>query len=95
MVKKYVGGGVTGDEVSEEGKRQLKYQEIDAATKKAYEDHYKRETAENEATSKAVGDALMYIPRKIKKAVGFKKGGTASARADGCCTKGKTKGRII
>ena len=25
----------------------------------------------------------------------YSKGGTASARADGCCTKGKTKGRII
>jgi hypothetical protein len=29
-------------------------------------------------------------------ATGMKKGGkTASARADGCCVKGKTKGRII
>ena len=25
----------------------------------------------------------------------MKKGGTASARADGCCIKGKTKGRIV
>jgi hypothetical protein len=25
----------------------------------------------------------------------MKKGGTASSRADGCCVKGKTKGRMI
>jgi len=28
------------------------------------------------------------------KALGMKKGGTASSRADGCCVKGKTKGKI-
>ena len=28
-------------------------------------------------------------------AVGMKKGGTASKRADGCCVKGKTKGRMV
>lgn len=26
---------------------------------------------------------------------GYAKGGTASSRADGCCTKGKTKGRFV
>jgi len=26
---------------------------------------------------------------------GMKKGGTASARADGCCVKGKTKGKMV
>jgi len=26
---------------------------------------------------------------------GMKKGGTASSRADGCATKGKTKGRMV
>jgi hypothetical protein len=26
---------------------------------------------------------------------GMKNGGTASSRADGCCVKGKTKGRMI
>jgi len=25
----------------------------------------------------------------------MKKGGTASSRADGCCVKGKTKGRMV
>ena len=27
--------------------------------------------------------------------LGMAKGGAASARADGCCTKGKTKGRFV
>jgi hypothetical protein len=29
------------------------------------------------------------------KARGMKKGGTASARADGCAVKGKTKGKMV
>jgi len=31
------------------------------------------------------------VPKVVKKAAG----GTASSRADGCCVKGKTKGKII
>ena len=34
------------------------------------------------------------LPKK-EPAKKFSKGGTASARADGCAVKGKTKGRII
>ena len=36
-------------------------------------------------------------PKKepVKPVKKFSKGGTASARADGCAVKGKTKGRII
>ena len=36
--------------------------------------------------------------KDIKTAMGMKKGGTvssASKRADGCCVKGKTKGRMV
>jgi hypothetical protein len=33
--------------------------------------------------------------KAYNKAAGMKKGGSASSRADGCCTKGKTKGRLI
>ena len=33
--------------------------------------------------------------KAYNKAAGMKKGGSASARADGCCTKGKTKGRFV
>jgi len=29
------------------------------------------------------------------KSLGMKKGGSASSRADGCCKKGKTKGRMV
>jgi len=41
------------------------------------------------------------VPGEYKKKGGaikakkMAKGGTASSRADGCCTKGKTKGRIV
>ena len=67
MVKKYVGGG--NAEVSEEGKRQLKYQQNDEETNQAYKDHYKKETADNEATSKAVSDGISYVPRQIGSAL--------------------------
>ena len=33
--------------------------------------------------------------KAYNKAAGMKKGGSASSRADGCCTKGKTKGRFV
>ena len=34
-------------------------------------------------------------PLPVKPAKKFSKGGSASARADGCCSKGKTKGRFV
>ncbi len=33
--------------------------------------------------------------RKMKKGEFYAKGGTASSRADGCCTKGKTRGKMV
>ena len=33
------------------------------------------------------------VQAKVNKVVGYKKGGTASARADGIASKGKTKGK--
>jgi len=35
------------------------------------------------------------VQAKVNKVVGYKKGGTASARADGCAIRGKTKGRMV
>lgn len=32
---------------------------------------------------------------KVNKIVGYKKGGTASARADGAAIRGKTRGKIV
>ena len=53
--KKFAGGGATSDK------------EMDMS-KGAYDAHYAREKAENEADSKMVKDALMYLPRQAKKA---------------------------
>jgi hypothetical protein len=52
---KMAGGGATSDK------------EMDMS-KGAYDAHYAREKAENEADSKMVKDALMYLPRQAKKA---------------------------
>lgn len=40
---------------------------------RAYNDHYARETANNLATSKAVDDALLYLPRKAMQGMGYLK----------------------
>ena len=53
--KKFAGGGATSDK------------EMDMS-KGAYDAHYAREKAENEADRKMVTDALMYLPRQAKKA---------------------------
>ena len=52
---KMAGGGATSDK------------EMDMS-KGAYDAHYAREKAENEADRKAMTDALMYLPRQAKKA---------------------------
>jgi hypothetical protein len=73
-----------------------KQKELDAKVDQAAKDVKIRDTKENEEAAKT----MRSIPKKVFNAVKkvFKSGGSvssASKRADGCCTKGKTKGRII
>ena len=35
------------------------------------------------------------VNERIRSAMGMKNGGSASSRADGCCTKGKTRGKMV
>ena len=49
-----------------------------------------KEKAENEAPRKTLSDAVGYVKSKL----GLKKGGTASARADGIAQRGKTRGKM-
>jgi hypothetical protein len=58
----------------------------------------------NTATEKAYSKSLTnteYAPEKkdprdaVRGQRGYAKGGSASSRADGCCTKGKTKGTMV
>jgi hypothetical protein len=54
----------------------------------------KRTPQQNEA----IQDAKDAADRAKIKAMGYKKGGSvssASARADGCCIKGKTRGKMV
>jgi len=46
-----------------------------------------KEKKDNEAPRKAASDAVDYVKGKL----GFKEGGSASARADGCAIRGKTR----
>jgi len=52
---------------------------------KAASERMKKEDAKSPDTAQA----------KVNKVVGYKKGGTASSRADGCAIRGKTKGRMV
>lgn len=47
----------------------------------------KADVADTKATAEAGAE--------YDKVVGKKKGGMTSSRADGCCSKGKTKGRMV
>lgn len=56
-----------------------------AEQNKAASDRMKKEDAKSPDTVQA----------KVNKVVGYKKGGTASARADGCAIRGKTRGKMV
>lgn len=72
------------------------------AEKQAREDMAERKT--QDATEKAYTKSLTkteYAPEKkdprdaVRGQKGYAKGGTASSRADGCCIKGKTRGKMV
>ena len=73
-----------------------KQKDLDVKVDQAAKDVKTRETKENEDAVKAIKSIPKKIVDTVKKA--FKSGGkvsSASKRADGIATKGKTKGRII
>jgi len=55
----------------------------------------KRAIMMQDVKDKAMQDAAGTAYDKAMPVPGMKKGGTASSRADGCCTKGKTRGTMI
>jgi transketolase len=82
------------DKQSESSKLDQKNAEMDKAQDEGYKRYQKKEAdeaKENAAPRKAIGDAINYV----KKGLGMKNGGSASSRADGIATKGKTRGRIV
>lgn len=68
------------------------------AEKQAREEQADRKM--RDATEKAYNKASSVEPSgdardAVRGQKGYAKGGTASSRADGCCTKGKTRGRMV
>ena len=59
------------------------------------EEQNKAAEERQKAAAEKYPDSAEAKVEKAKKAVGMKKGGTASARADGCAQRGKTKGRMV
>ena len=51
--------------------------------------------AEMKAQDTKNPDSAQAKINKVIKPVGYSKGGSASARADGCAQRGKTRGRIV
>lgn len=67
-------------------------------TQKGYES-YEREQADAqrklEERDKRMIEGARKIKEKVKSVMPFKKGGSASSRADGCAQRGKTKGNMV
>lgn len=51
--------------------------------------------ASRDKTDLGVGEVTDEDRAAFKQAYPMKKGGTASSRADGCCQRGKTRGKIV
>jgi hypothetical protein len=68
-----------------------KQDKLNRDEREGYEKELKRQKEENEAPRKAVGEAVDKAVDYVKSKLKFKKGGSASARADGCCIRGKTR----
>lgn len=66
-------------------------------TQKGYESYEKEQSDAQrrlEERDKRMVEGARKVKEKIKSVLPFKKGGSASSRADGCCVKGKTKGKM-
>jgi hypothetical protein len=79
-----------------------KKEERDAQDKREADAEMKRESrgvqkpANFDAMQESIQDAKDAKDRKKISDMGYNKGGmTASSRADGCCTKGKTRGKMV
>ena len=77
--------------MAEKDPNQMAAEKLDKETKKVQEEQ--RKQFDMPRKNIPLNDDMGPLPKKsVKK---FSKGGSASSRADGCATKGKTKGRII
>jgi hypothetical protein len=67
-------------------------------TQKGYES-YEREQSDAqrklEERDKRMIEGARKVKEKVKSVMPFKKGGSASYRADGCAMRGKTKGKMV
>lgn len=69
-----------------------------AKTQKGYSNYEKeqeRNQKQRESKDASMIETANRVKEKIKSIIPFSKGGSASARADGCCVKGKTKGKMV
>jgi len=67
-------------------------------TQKAYESYEKEQSDAQrklEERDKRMIEGARKVKEKIKSVMPFKKGGSASSRADGCAQRGKTKGKMV
>jgi len=60
----------------------------------AYEKEQSDAQRRLEERDKRMIEGARKVKEKIKSVMPFKKGGSASSRADGCCVRGKTKGKM-
>ena len=84
-----------------QGGREAAQREKDEAAKRESDAEMKRESrgvqkpANFDAIEEAKRDAQDARDRKKISDMGYAKGGSASSRADGCATRGKTRGKMV
>lgn len=85
------------DKVLKEGERDVELEKANKGYEK-YESEQKDAQKKLDSEDEAMRQRVRIIKEKVKKVLPFKSGGSvssASKRADGIATKGKTRGKIV
>lgn len=89
------GVGEADREMTKLGDERREREQREAASEMKRESRGVKKPANFDAIQEAKQDAKDAKDRKKISDMGYAKGGSASSRADGCCTKGKTRGKMV
>ena len=76
------------------GRREFEESQMPSSDKTKMSVAERAKAARENARSGSGSTDKRSVNERLKSAFGMKSGGSASSRADGCCTKGKTRGKM-
>jgi hypothetical protein len=76
------------------GRREFEESQMPSSDKTKMSVAERAKAARENARSGSGSTDRRSVNERLKSAFGMKSGGSASSRADGCCTKGKTRGKM-